>query len=64
MLQHFQKKNFFSFYAVKRLHKFGECDYKDNTRIVFNKLFSCGLMSETNLKGDDKKNGHHRYGNI
>ena len=37
--------------------KFGRCDYKDNTRIVLNKLFSCELMSEITLKNNDEKTG-------
>ena len=42
---------------MKRLREFGGCDYKDHTRIVLNKLFSCEMMSEVNLKGNDKKIG-------
>ena len=42
---------------MKLLQEFGECDYKDNTRIVLNKLFSCKMISEINMKGNDKKIG-------
>ena len=42
---------------MKRLQEFGECNYKDNTRIVLNKLFLCKMMFETNLKDNDKKIG-------
>ena len=40
---------------MKRLQKFGGCNYKDKTRTALNKLFSCEMMSEINLKGDDEK---------
>ena len=42
---------------MKRLQKFGGCDYKDNTRTVLNQLFSCEMMSEINLKDSNKKIG-------
>ena len=45
----------FSLSQMKHLQKFGRCDYKDNSRIILNKLFSCKMMSEINLKGNDKK---------
>ena len=40
---------------MKRLQKFGGCSYKDNARITLNKLFSSGIMSEINLKGNYKE---------
>ena len=40
---------------MKRLQKFGGYDDKDNSRILLNKLFSCEMMPEINLKGNDKK---------
>ena len=40
---------------MKRLQKFAGCDYKDNTRIALNKLFSYQAMLEVNLKDNDKK---------
>ena len=48
---------FFSLPQMKRSQKFAGCDYKDNTRIVLNKLFSCKMMSEINLKENGKKIG-------
>ena len=42
---------------MKRLQKFRGCDYKDNTRMVLNKLFLCEMMSHINMKGNDKKMG-------
>ena len=42
---------------MERLKTFGGYDYKDNTKIVLNKLFSCEMMSEKKLKGNDKKTG-------
>ena len=47
----------FSLSQMKRLQKFGGCDYKDNTRITLDKLFSGEMMSEINKKGNDKKIG-------
>ena len=48
---------FFSRSQVKCLQKFGGCDYKDNTRMILNKLFTCEMISELNLKDNDKKVG-------
>ena len=42
---------------MKRLQMFRGCDDKDNSRIALNKLFSCEMMPEINLKGNDKKIG-------
>ena len=42
---------------MKRLQKFEGCDYKDNIRISLSKPFSCEMMSEINLKDNDKKTG-------
>ena len=36
---------------MKRLQKSERCSYKDNPRIILNKLFSSETMSEINLKG-------------
>ena len=47
----------FSLSHMKRLQKFWGCDYKDNARVILNKLFSCEMMLEVNLKGNDKKIG-------
>ena len=40
---------------MKRLQKFGTCNYKDNARILLNKLFSSEIMSEINFKGQYKE---------
>ena len=42
---------------MKRLQKFGGCDYTDNTRISLNKLFLCEMIWEVNLKGNHEKIG-------
>ena len=48
----------FFFFSRRNVYKgLRECDYKDNTRIILNKLFSCEIMSEINLKGNGKKIG-------
>ena len=51
------KSDRFSLPQMKRSQKFAGCDYKDNTRNVLNKLFSCKMMSEINLKENGKKVG-------
>ena len=42
---------------MESLQKFGGSDYKDNTRVILNKLFPCEMIPEINLKGNDKKIG-------
>ena len=51
MLGLFQKK------TDGRLQKFEGCYCKDYTKTILNKLFSCDMMSEINLKGNEKKIG-------
>ena len=40
---------------MKRLQKFGRCSYKDNGRIILNKLFSSEMMLQVNLKGTSQE---------
>ena len=40
---------------MKRLQKLGRYSYKDNARIILNKLFSFEMMSQINLKCNYKE---------
>ena len=40
---------------MKRFQKFGKSSYKNNARILSNKLFSSEMMSELNLNRNQKE---------
>ena len=51
------ERKLFPLLQMKCLQKFGGCDYKDNTTIALNKLFSCKVNNKHERQRE--QNWHH-----